>query len=186
MPRIPVHCIDDAPAGAGEILQKLQQRFGAVLNIHGAMAHAPVVLGTYTAMQAAIAAHGSFDARTREAIALAVGAVNDCAYCQSAHTIAGQLAGWSLKETVALRDGAPITEETKLHALLAVARQIASAVGEVDNDTWQDALEAGWTVENLSELFAHVMANLFTNYFNHYAQTELDIPAAPGLTTDRR
>ncbi|WP_426999214.1 carboxymuconolactone decarboxylase family protein [Pseudarthrobacter sp. N5] len=36
-------------------------------------------------MSAAIAAHGSFDARTREAIALAVGNQNGCSYCQAAH-----------------------------------------------------------------------------------------------------
>jgi tellurite resistance protein len=72
-------------------------------------------------------------------------------------------------------------DDHRLGALLAVARQIASSVGEVDEDTWQRALQAGWTVEELAELFAHVVANLFTNYFNHYAHTELDIPAAPGL-----
>lgn len=182
MPRIPVHSVDDAPEGARAILRTLQQRFGTVLNIHGEMAHAPAVLGTYTAMQAALAAHGSFDAHTREAIALVVGAVDNCAYCQSAHTIAAHRAGWSLEDTVALRDGTPIAEK-ELYSLLAVARQIAGAVGEVDDSTWQAALDAGWTVEDLSELFAHVMANLFTNYFNHYAETELDIPAAPGLAT---
>jgi hypothetical protein len=30
-------------------------------------------------------------------------------------------------------------------------------------------------------LFAYVAANMFTDYFNHYARTELDIPAAPGI-----
>jgi len=39
----------------------------------------------------------------------------------------------------------------------------------------------GWGDTELAELFAHVAANLFTNYFNHYAQTEPDLPAAPGL-----
>jgi hypothetical protein len=43
-----------------------------VLNIHGEMANAPAVLAGYTGLQTAIAEHGSFDARTREAIALAV------------------------------------------------------------------------------------------------------------------
>lgn len=190
MARIPVHSVDDAPEAARGMLRQLQQRFGRVLNIHGEMAHAPVILGTYIAMGAAIAAHGSFDASTREAIALAVGAVDNCAYCQSAHTIAGRAAGWSLEQTVALREGTPIAEQKKLQALLAVARQIAGAVGEVDDTTWRDALDAGWTDDELCELFAHVMANVFTNYFNHYANTELDLPAAPGLaaassSTDR-
>ncbi|MGH3864384.1 carboxymuconolactone decarboxylase family protein [Actinokineospora sp.] len=134
------------------------------------------------APKAAIAEHGSFDARTREAIALAVGAADNCAYCQSEHTAAGQAVVWGLEHTVALRDGTQVDGEDKLAALLAVTRQIAGNVGEVHEDTWQQALHAGWTVEQLAELFTHVVANLFTNYFNHYAHTELDIPAAPGLT----
>ncbi len=40
---------------------------------------------------------------------------------------------------------------------------------------------AGWGDTELAELIAHVAANLFTNYFNHYVQTEPDLPAAPGL-----
>jgi hypothetical protein len=33
----------------------------------------------------------------------------------------------------------------------------------------------------LTELFGNVAANVYRNYFNHYAQTEPDLPAAPGL-----
>jgi alkylhydroperoxidase family enzyme len=54
-----------------------------VLNIHGEMAHSPVVLAVYAGMQAAIAEHGGFDARMREAIALAVAAADGCHYCQA-------------------------------------------------------------------------------------------------------
>jgi hypothetical protein len=51
----------------------------------------------------------------------------------------------------------------------------------VPDAAWQAAQEAGWGDTELAELFAHVAANLFTNYFNHYVQTEPDLPAAPGL-----
>src|SRR5258707_11541098 len=84
MPRVPVHTIDDAPEQSREALHGLQRRMGRLLNIHAEMAHAPVVLVAYEGIQQAIAAHGSFDAKTREAIALAVAAVDECAYCQSA------------------------------------------------------------------------------------------------------
>lgn len=33
----------------------------------------------------------------------------------------------------------------------------------------------------LAEIFTHVAVNLYTNYFNHFAGTELDIPEAPQL-----
>jgi AhpD family alkylhydroperoxidase len=161
-------------------LRQLQSKFGKVLNIHGEMAHAPVVLAGYSGIQQAIAEHGTFDGRVREAIALTVEAADNCDYCQSAHTGAARKAGWTLEQTVALRGGEQVADE-ELEVLLAVARQITTEVGEVDDNTWQRALDAGWTVEQLAELFVHVAANLFTNYFNHYGHTELDIPAAPGL-----
>ncbi len=180
MPRIPVHTIDDAPDAAREGLEALQRKFGKVMNIHAGMAHSPVVLAVYQGMQQGIAEHGSFDARTREAIALTVGAVNSCAYCQSAHTVAAKAAGLSVEDTLAIRTGS-VDFEPKLDALLEVAREIAGERGEVRDRTWATALEAGWNDEQLAEVFAHVAVNLFTNYFNHYAQTDLDVPAAPGL-----
>ncbi len=145
MPRVPVHDLDSAPKASRDLLAALKERYGKVLNIYGEMAHAPVVLAAYTGIQAAIAEHGSFDARTREAIAA--------------------------------RFGLPI--DAKLDALLAVARQAATRVGEVDEATWQQARDAGWRVGELAELFAYLIANMFTNYFNHYVGTELDFPPAP-------
>jgi len=180
MPRVPVHTTADAPERSREALLGLERRMGRLLNIHAEMAHAPVVLAAYQGIQHAIMKHGSFDAKTREAIALAVAAVDKCAYCQSAHTVGGRAAGWSLEETVAIRDGTAELDP-KLAALLAVAREIAGNVGYVSDAAWQAAREAGWGDTELAELFAHVASNLFTNYFNHYVQTEPDLPTAPGL-----
>lgn len=180
MPRVPVHTTAGAPGQSNEALRGLERRMGRLLNIHAEMAHAPVVLAAYQGIQQAITEHGSFGAKTREAIALAAAAAGKCAYCQSAHTAGGRAAGWSLEETVAIRDRTAELDP-KLAALLAVAREIAGSTGYVTDAGWQAALDAGWGDTELAELFAHVTANLFTSYFNHYAQTEPDLPAAPGL-----
>jgi len=94
--------------------------------------------------------------------------------------VGGRPAGWSLEETVAIRNGTAELDP-KLAALLAVARQIAGNVGYVPDAAWQEVLQAGWGDTELAELFAHTAANLFTNSFNHYVQTEPDLAAAPGL-----
>ncbi len=181
MPRIPVHTLDTAPEDSQqEPLKALEAKFGKVLNIHGEMAHSPVVIQAYAALQQVITDHGTFDPRTREAIALAVGNVDRCGYCQSAHTVAAEAAGLSQDATVAIREDR-VDFDPKLAALLAVTREAAANVGEVDDATWQRALEAGWTDAELTELSVHVGLNLFTNYFNHLVKTELDLPAAPGL-----
>lgn len=141
------------------------------------MAYSPVVLAAYAGVQQAIATEGSFDAPTREAIALAGGTVDGCDYCQAAHTVGGKAAGLDPERMIAVRAGRS-TGDPKLDTLLAVARATANT-GTVQDGTWKQAQDAGWSDTELAALFAHVAANLFTNYHNHYAGTELDLPQAP-------
>jgi AhpD family alkylhydroperoxidase len=180
MTRITVHTTDNAPETVRPELAVLAQQFGKVLNIHGAMAYSPVVIHAYVAFQQVIVDYGTFDSRTREAIALVVGNVNECTYCQSAHTISAKTAGLSEDQTIAIRKGT-VDFETKLAVLLELARQSTANKGTVKDDAWQAALDAGWTDAELTELSAHIAVNLFTNYFNHLVETDLDVPAAPRL-----
>ena len=181
MPRIPAHTMDDVPEAARATLEKYARRNnGRPRNIYGGMAHAPIVLEAYDAMKNLIARHSTFDTRTQEAIALAVGAQDGCQYCQSAHTLSAVAAGFTEEQAVAIRRG-EIDFDPKLSVLLQVAREGAANVGNVSDEAWKLAVDAGWTDNDLGELFVHVTANLYTNYWNHYAGTELDIEAAPEL-----
>lgn len=180
MSRIPAQSLDTAPEQTRPTLERLARRSGKLLNIHAEMAHAPVVLAAYAAMTEALAKESSFDARTREAIALAVGAQDGCDYCQAAHTPAAIKSGLSEAETIAIRRG-DLAFDPKLAALLALVREAAANVGAVSDVTWKTAQQEGWSDVELSEAFAHLAANLFTNFFNHYARTDLDVPAAPPL-----
>lgn len=180
MARIPVHTTDNAPEQSRDELKALAAKFGKVINIHGGMAHSPVVLQSYIAIQQVIGDYGSFDARTREAIALAVGNANGCSYCQAAHTGGGKAAGLTPDEMVAIRLG-DASFDGKLDALLTLARQYTTTTGSVEDASWQAALDAGWSDAQITELSAHVTLNLLTNYFNHFVNTDLDLPAAPAL-----
>ena len=53
----------------------------------------------------AIPVKGSFPAKEKEAISLAVSETNGCGYCLSAHTALAQLAGFTNAETFGLREG---------------------------------------------------------------------------------
>lgn len=180
MTRVTVHTAETAPEDSRKELQALAAQFGKVLNIHGAMAHSPAVLQSYVALQQVIGDYGTFDARTREAIALVVGNVDECTYCQSAHTMGAKAAGLSEDQTIAIRRG-DIDFDDKLAVLLELARQTTANKGSVKDDAWTAALDAGWSDAQLTELSVHVALNLFTNYFNHLVETDLDIPAAPAL-----
>jgi len=58
--------VDSVPEDSHAELKDLESKFGKVFNIHGGMAHSPVVLQSYIALQQMIADYGSFDRRTRE------------------------------------------------------------------------------------------------------------------------
>jgi AhpD family alkylhydroperoxidase len=180
MTRVPVHTVENAPEQSRDALKALEAKFGKVLNIHGAMAHSPVALQGYVALQQVIGDYGTFDAATREAIALVVGNVDGCSYCQSAHTLSAKRAGLSEEQTVAIRNGS-YAQDRKLAALLTLVRESAGNRGTVQDSTWQTALDAGWSDTELTEASVHIALNLFTNHFNHLVETELDIPGAPGL-----
>jgi len=179
MTRIPVHTVTSAPEDSRDSLKALEAKFGTVLNIHGAMAHSPAVLETYVAIQRVMKDVGTFDGATREAIALTVANVDECSYCEAAHTVGGKAAGLSEQQTMDIRRGQ--VEDPKLGALLALVREQTAEVGAVQDTTWQAALDAGWSDAELTETSAHVALNLFTNYFNHLVRTDLDLPAAPAL-----
>ena len=171
---------DHLPAPSRPIAEQLKKRSGRLLNIHAQMARSPVVIAAYAAMTSAIREHGTFDARTRETIALAVGNQNGCEYCQAAHTASARAAGLSDEQILQIRTG-EITFDARLSALAEVARNVAADTGYVSAAVRAHAREAGWSDAELEELFAHIAANLYTNYFNHYAGTELDFPPAAPL-----
>lgn len=176
MPRFPV---EDA---SRESLATVRAKLGTVLNTASEVAHSPLVNAMTNVMTDAVARHDTFDAATREAIALAVGNQDGCGYCQSAHTVSAVQAGFSQQQTVNIRE-TRVDFDSGLGALLSVAREIATNLGEVSDATVERARQAGWSEQQLAELFAHVAVNMSTNYFNHYAGTELDVLAAPGIAS---
>ena len=181
MARIPVHTLNSAPEASRAYIAGLERKMGRLRNMHAEMAHSPVVIAAYQGIQQAIADHGTFDAHTREAIALAVANQNSCEYCESAHAISAGKAGLTDEQIIEVRAG-EVGFDNRLAAITELARAAAADTGYVPESVWQTALEAGWSDTELAEAFAHVAANVYTNYFNHYAYTELDIPAAEPLS----
>lgn len=176
--------LDSLPPASRPFAETPRKRTGRLFGIHRRMAASPVVIATYSGIGAAIAEHGTFDARTRETIALAVGNENGCDYCQAAHTLSARRAGLTDEQILQIRTG-DVEFDPKLATLAALARAVASNTGTVPQELRQAALSAGWTKEELDELFAHIAVNIYTNYFNHYAGTELDLPPAPPMPRER-
>ena len=87
---------------------------------------------------------------------------------------------WATSTAATIPEGR-VDFDLKLAALLTLVRESTGNLGNVPAELWQAALDAGWSDVELTEVSAHIALNLFTNHFNHLVQTELDVPAAPGL-----
>jgi AhpD family alkylhydroperoxidase len=144
-----------------------------LLNIFRGMANSPVVLDAYLKFSGALR-EGKLDAKTREAIALAVAQSNNSAYCLAAHTALGKNAGL---DDAAIRDARlGKSADKKMHAAVVLARQLVASRGTVSESDVTAAKAAGLDDGEIAEVVANVVVNVFTNYFNNLNQTEVDFP----------
>lgn len=162
-----------ADAATAQTLAGVRAKFGLVPNMMATMAHAPAALDGYLRFAGALAG-GRFSAKRREAIALTVAQANRCGYCLSAHSALGELAGLTREEQADARLAA--SRDPKEAALLRLAASIVHTQGHPDADALLEARAQGFGDADVLELVANVALNIYTNYVNHIADTEIDFP----------
>lgn len=173
MPRI--RALDPATATgrARDLLDGVHKKLGATPNLIRTMANQPAVLDAYLKLDDALG-RGSFDAKAREAIALAVAGANACGYCASAHTAISKSLKVDPTEIEARLAGR--SADPKLHAVLAFARAIVAKRGDVADSDVAAVRAAGHDDGAIVEIVANVAVHILTNYLNHVAQAEIDFP----------
>jgi uncharacterized peroxidase-related enzyme len=168
-----------ATGKAKQLLSAVQGRLGLTPNLMRVMANSPAVLESYLNFSSALIG-GALNASVREQIALAVAEVNLCAYCLSAHTVIGGMVG--LKPDTIFRARNASAPNAKTDAILKLARAIVVQRGEISEEDFNKARQASVTDGEVAEVVANVALNIFTNYLNHVAQTEIDFPKVePGM-----
>ncbi|MCG3132788.1 MAG: hypothetical protein FLDDKLPJ_03654 [Phycisphaerae bacterium] len=160
------------------LLEGIEKKLGMAPNIVRTMANSPATLEAYLAFSNALA-KGSLSAKLREQIALAVGEANSCEYCLAAHTAMGQMAGLDDDEVAASRRGT--SADRKAAAVLAFARKVVEARGRVGDEDLASLRTARLGDGEITEVVGNVALNLFTNYLNHVAQTDVDFPKVSSL-----
>ncbi len=101
--------------------------------------------------------------------------VNGCDSCASAHSALGARLGVPPEELAANLEGH--SAEPTLAAILRFARAVVVERGWVSDADLAEARAAGLDDAHFTEIVAAVAANIFSNYVNHVAQTEVDFPA---------
>ena len=173
MPRLTPIDPAQADGKAKALLDSVQKALGRAPNLLRTMAHSPAALQAHLDFGKALGS-GVLDAKTREAIALAVAGENDCEYCASAHTAVGGLLGVGAAELAANLAGR--SGDPKVAAILCLTRAVVVKRGWVSDADLRQARLAGVGDAEITEVVAAVADSIFTNYFNHAAQTEVDFP----------
>jgi uncharacterized peroxidase-related enzyme len=178
MPRIPAINPDQATGQSHKLLEGVQNKLGFTPNIMRTMANSPAVLQGYLDFSNALS-KGNFSPKFREQVALAVSEVNDCKYCLAAHSAIGRSVGLSEEAIGDSRRGE--SPDTKEATALAFTRNVVENRGWVSDEDVAKLRKVGFSQGDIVELIANISLILFTNYFNHVAQTEVDFPTVSKL-----
>ena len=173
MARIEPIDVDQAEGKTKELLDQAKQKMGGVPNILATMAHSPAVLGMYLNAQGALS-ESSLSASLREQIALAIANENGCEYCASAHSALAK--SLNVDEAEITHNLAGDSPDERTRAALRFAKKLVQERGWVSDEDLEAVRDAGFSDAELLEIVAVTAINLFTNYFNHVAETEVDFP----------
>jgi len=163
----------DASSEVAEIFTAIKGRIGMVPNLYRVAANQPAVLRALLGATDALS-KGKFDARTREAISLAVAGANGCDYCASAHSAIS--ASLKVDQSAIGEHLAGRSREPRLHAILALALAIVAKRGDLAEEDLTAARKAGLSEVDIVETVGNVVVNIFTNYLNNVARTDIDFP----------
>jgi len=164
---------DEVDADTAQIFDAIRGKLGMVPNLYRTAANHPAVLRALLAANDELA-KGALDPRTREAIALAVAARNECDYCISAH--AAISAGLNVDSKVIDDHLSGRSSDPRQQAILDLTGAIIDTKGKISDETFESARKAGLTDADIVETVGQVVVNIFTNYVNLVANTDIDFP----------
>jgi AhpD family alkylhydroperoxidase len=156
--RFHIHDELTAPDESAPILKSIQAGGGAVSKFVGVLAGSPAVLRAYTRMHSELR-HGVLPHATRERIALAVAEHREDSYSIALHAKAARAAGLGLDEVSRARSFT--SADAKEAALLEYLKATLEADGYPPHHLHEEALEIGWTDEEILEAVAHLALSEF-------------------------
>ncbi|XCF07285.1 carboxymuconolactone decarboxylase family protein [Tamlana crocina] len=159
-----------------EIFDNLDKALGFVPNLYAVMAYSDNGLQRFLNYQNA---KTSLSNKEKEAVNLIVSQVNNCIYCQSAHTVLGKMNGFTEAQLLDIRKGK--SETPKLNALVKLAADITKNRGNASDENVEDFFNQGYTKENLVDLIIQVSDKTAMNYLHNLTKVPVDFPLAENI-----
>jgi uncharacterized peroxidase-related enzyme len=166
--------VDSAPIASQPFLRSVEKQLGTVPNLFRLAGSSPAAIEGFVGLLGALG-KGSLSPATRERIALAVAEINGCSYCLSAHTYLGKnVAKLDDAEMSANRGGT--SNDPKAALAVAFAAKVARDRGQVTAEDIEALKSGGYGDVQIVEIVLNVALNVWTNYVNLVAETDIDFP----------
>ena len=172
MSQFPLYSIESAPQKSKPVLLTLQQAFGFIPNIAGAMAGSPVLIKAFIGVFQNVHA-GSFSEAQIQVLLLTNAVTNRCSWAAAFHTHLALAQGLKPDDVAAIRAGrAP--SDARHAALSLLAKNLIESRGHPAADAVQRFLDAGFRREQVLEVITVVAASTITNYTGSVANPPLE------------
>jgi len=171
---------DQVSPASQTAFENLNKAIGMVPNLYAAIGYSEHGLSRYLAFQAG---KTSLNNKEKEAVNLVVSEVNDCRYCQSAHTVLGKMNGFTEADVLDLRSGS--SNNPKLNALVGLAKEITEKKGRISDVTLEAFYASGYNDGNLVDVILLISDKIAMNYLHNLTNVAIDFPLAPELSLAR-
>jgi alkylhydroperoxidase family enzyme len=169
--RFQVHDELTAPEGSVPILKGALSSGGQLPNFIGVLAGAPAVLRAYARFRSELR-HGTLPYPMQQRIALAVAEHQGSEYALATLQRTARDAGLGLDEIALAREFDSHDEQASI--LLRFVKALLHSQGAPPRHLHEEALEAGWTDEQVLETVAHVALASFANLVTRAGDVPLD------------
>jgi alkylhydroperoxidase family enzyme len=171
MTTYPIHTLDTAPDYAKQPFALLQEAFGFVPGVAGAMANSAPLMNSFFAAFGHFRGEGTFTAAERQVLLLSNAVTNNSLWAVAFHTLEALADGVPRAEIDAIRQRR-LPADPRFAALSALTRALITQRGHVDEAGTAAFLAAGFDRHQILEAVTGVAISAMTNY----AATVADLP----------
>ena len=166
--------IDTAPEEAKAELEKSQQAFGFIPNLHKVLAASPKALEAYKYLHNQFQ-QSSFSHTELTVVWQTINLYHQCHYCLPAHTGIAHMMKVEPAIIEALHNGETL-QDSKLAALQTTTKAIVDQRGQLSEKQIEHFKNAGYGEQQLLEILLGLAQKTLSNFSNHLAKTPVDEP----------
>jgi AhpD family alkylhydroperoxidase len=169
----PVNTIESAPEGSKLALEQLQQAFGFVPNLVGAISNSPVLINSLVGLFQRVHG-GSFTEADVQTLLLTNAVTNSCSWAVALHTALALKEGLDPADVEAIRQR-QLPKNKRYAALSRLARALIEQRGRLSNEELTAFIEAGFEAALALEVVAASAASTITNYAGNITNPPLEV-----------